>query len=116
MLERPNLLESGDDGNFVISALKVLNLFDIRSKAKQRTTKSSDDMTEAELLRLGWQRNALQARHPPQQTREDGKCIVRVAWREHGNGIRLLAILLLHPSCTYGVHAQLRVRLDERDA
>ena len=52
--------ESGDDDNFTISALKFLNLFDIKTKAKNRTT-SSKDMNREELLRLGWQRNALQA-------------------------------------------------------
>ena len=55
-----DLMESGDDGNFTIAALKFLNLFDIASKAKERTT-TSDDMTETEVKRLGWQRNALQA-------------------------------------------------------
>lgn len=55
-----DLLESGDDGNFTIAALKFLNLFDIATKAKGRTL-SSDDMTESERKRLGWQRNALQA-------------------------------------------------------
>ena len=55
-----DLLESGDDDNFTIAALKFLNLFDIKTKAKTRTT-SSKDMTENERKRLGWQRNALQA-------------------------------------------------------
>jgi hypothetical protein len=55
-----DLMESGDDGNFTIAALKFLNLFDIATKAKERTV-SSDDMTETERKRLGWQRNALQA-------------------------------------------------------
>ncbi len=55
-----DLEESGDDDNFTISALKFLNLFDIKTKAKNRTT-SSKDMNREELLRLGWQRNALQA-------------------------------------------------------
>jgi len=54
------LLESGDDNNFVINSLKLLNLFNIRDKAKSRTT-SSADMTREERLRLGWQRNTLQA-------------------------------------------------------
>ena len=55
-----DLLESGDDNNFTIGALKFLNLFDIKTKAKARTV-TSDDMSEAQRLRLGWQRNALQA-------------------------------------------------------
>jgi len=55
-----DLEESGDDDNFTISALKLLNLFDIKTKAKSRTT-TSKDMNREELLRLGWQRNALQA-------------------------------------------------------
>lgn len=55
-----DLEESGDDDNFTISALKFLNLFDIKTKAKNRTT-TSKDMNRDELLRLGWQRNALQA-------------------------------------------------------
>lgn len=55
-----DLEESGDDENFTISALKFLNLFDIKTKAKLRTT-TSKDLTRQELLRLGWQRNALQA-------------------------------------------------------
>jgi len=55
-----DLEESGDDGNFTISALKFLNLFDIKTKALSRTT-TSKDMSRSELLRLGWQRNALQA-------------------------------------------------------
>ena len=55
-----DLDESGDDNNFTIGALKLLNLFDIKSKAAERTV-SSDDMSENEKLRLGWQRNALQA-------------------------------------------------------
>ena len=55
-----DLLESGDDENFTISALKLLNLFDIATKAKERTVTSAD-MDEATRLRLGWQRNALQA-------------------------------------------------------
>lgn len=55
-----DLLESGDDGNFTIAALKFLNLFDIATKAKARTV-TSDEMTAAERKRLGWQRNALQA-------------------------------------------------------
>lgn len=55
-----DLEESGDDENFTISALKFLNLFDIATKAKSRTV-TSKDMSRAEVLRLGWQRNALQA-------------------------------------------------------
>lgn len=55
-----DLEESGDDDNFTIRALKLLNLFDIKTKAKSRT-KTSKDMSREELLRLGWQRNALQA-------------------------------------------------------
>jgi len=55
-----DLEESGDDENFTISALKFLNLFDIATKAKMRTT-TSKDMSRGEVLRLGWQRNALQA-------------------------------------------------------
>ena len=55
-----DLEESGDDDNFTISALKFLNLFDIKTKALSRTT-TSKDMSRSELLRLGWQRNALQA-------------------------------------------------------
>jgi len=55
-----DLLESGDDGNFTIAALKFLNLFDIATKAKART-RTSEDMSETERLRLGWLRNALQA-------------------------------------------------------
>ena len=47
-----DLEESGDDDNFTISALKFLNLFDIKTKAKNRTT-SSKDMNREELLRLG---------------------------------------------------------------
>lgn len=42
------LLESGDDNNFVINSLKLLNLFNIRDKAKSRTT-SSADMTREEV-------------------------------------------------------------------
>jgi hypothetical protein len=59
VLER-DLMESGDDGSFTITALKLLNLFDIREKAKLRTNDSST-MTIEEKRRLGWQRNALQA-------------------------------------------------------
>ena len=55
-----DLEESGNDENFTISALKFLNLFDIATKAKSRTV-TSKDMSRAEVLRLGWQRNALQA-------------------------------------------------------
>ena len=55
-----DLLESGDDDSFTIGALKLLNLFVIREKAKNRT-RTSDDMDLNERLRLGWQRNALQA-------------------------------------------------------
>ena len=55
-----DLLESGDDDSFTIGALKLLNLFDIREKAKNRT-RTSTDMDLNERLRLGWQRNALQA-------------------------------------------------------
>ena len=53
-----DLLESGDDDSFTIGALKLLNLFDIREKAKSRT-RTSDDMDLNERLRLGWQRNCL---------------------------------------------------------
>ena len=35
-----DLLESGDDDSFTIGALKLLNLFDIREKAKSRTRTS----------------------------------------------------------------------------
>jgi len=55
-----DLLESGDDNNFTISALKLLNLFGIRDKAKLRT-RGSEQMTKDEVLALGWQRNTLQA-------------------------------------------------------
>ena len=55
-----DLLESGDDDSFTIGALKLLNLFDIREKAKSRT-RTSANMSTDERLRLGWQRNALQA-------------------------------------------------------
>ena len=55
-----DLLESGDDDNFTIAALKFLNLFDIKTKAELRTN-SSDTMSTEERLRLGWRRNALQA-------------------------------------------------------
>ena len=55
-----DLLESGDDDNFTINALKVFNLFDIKSKAVGRT-RTSADMGLEERKRLGWQRNALQA-------------------------------------------------------
>ena len=48
------------DDSFTIGALKLLNLFDIREKAKNRT-RTSTDMDLNERLRLGWQRNALQA-------------------------------------------------------
>ena len=47
-------------GNFTIAALKFLNLFDIATKAAARTV-TSDEMTEPQRKRLGWQRNALQA-------------------------------------------------------
>ena len=55
-----DLMESGDDNSFTISALKFLNLFNIREKAKSRTNDSAS-MTIEEKRRLGWQRNALQA-------------------------------------------------------
>ena len=55
-----DLLESGDDDSFTIGALKLLNLFDIRDKARSRT-RTSADMNVDERLKLGWQRNALQA-------------------------------------------------------
>jgi len=59
VLER-DLMESGDDNSFTINALKFLNLFNIREKAKSRTNDSAS-MTTEEKRRLGWQRNALQA-------------------------------------------------------
>ena len=55
-----DLLESGDDESFTIGALKLLNLFDIREKAKSRM-RTSADMDVDERLSLGWKRNALQA-------------------------------------------------------
>ena len=42
-----DLAGSGDDGNFTISALKAINLFDIATKAKERT-RGSADMSAAE--------------------------------------------------------------------
>ena len=59
VLER-DLMESGDDNNFTINALKILNLFNIREKSKSRVNDSAS-MTIEEKRRLGWQRNALQA-------------------------------------------------------
>ncbi|KAK3271149.1 hypothetical protein CYMTET_20485 [Cymbomonas tetramitiformis] len=55
-----DLMESGDDGNFAITCLKLLNLFGIAEKARLRS-RTSNDMTTDEVRDLGWKRNALQA-------------------------------------------------------
>lgn len=48
-----DLEESGDDDNFIISALKFLNLFDIKIKVLS-CMMMFKDMSWLELLCLGW--------------------------------------------------------------
>ena len=51
VIEESSLLESGDDDNFVIWALKQLNLFNIREIAKART-RSSKDLDRDQVSRI----------------------------------------------------------------
>ena len=86
VLER-DLMESGDDNNFTINALKILNLFNIREKAKSRVNDSAS-MTIEEKRRLGWLMNASGLYILVQTTswiRKSGKTSLTRLWRRGGD-------------------------------
>jgi len=62
VITRRDCLESGDDGNFALTALRLLGLFGTREAAVVRAQRlDGREVPESERITLGWRRNALTA-------------------------------------------------------